>query len=65
VTRAALIAACLLLSGCVTGIPDAGPPPPPKPEPCEVWIVVYPDRTAQCVSREHMRRKICGTLVRC
>lgn len=46
------------------GIPDAGPAPPPKPEPCEVWIVVHPDNTARCVSREHARRDLCR-LVKC
>ena len=54
----------LLCAGCVTGIPDYYPPPP-KPEPCEVWIIVRPDNTARCVSRERMRRELCGKIVQC
>lgn len=61
--RATLAALVLFLPGCA-GIPDYYPTPP-APEPCEVWIVVYPDRTARCVSRERMRRDVCGTIVKC
>jgi hypothetical protein len=49
------------MSGCVMGIPDAGPAPP-KREPCEVWIIERPENRARCVSRERMMREMRGVL---
>jgi hypothetical protein len=55
----------LFLPGCVMGIPDSGPAPPRKPEPCEVWITRYPERTAICVSRARATRELCRMTGQC
>lgn len=61
VTICALVA--LFLSGCVMGIPDAGPPPKPTPE-CKIWVKVD-NGPWRCYSREGFRRATCGTLFDC
>lgn len=56
-----LTAICLLLQGCVMGIPDANPPVKP-PKPCEVWVVQRPENTVVCVTREEFNRAMKGVL---
>lgn len=50
-----LFLAVWLLSACVNGIPppDGWQPKPVKP--CDVKIIVYPDKTYQCLTKAEFR----------
>lgn len=59
--RLAALITSLSLAGCAMGIPDADPPVPPV-KPCQVWIVLEPDHTASCVTRDEFERAMKGVL---
>lgn len=61
--RPVIIVLCLMLAGCVMGIPDAGPAPPKPPEPCEIWVIDYSRQRAVCMSRERFRREVAPVLL--
>lgn len=49
-----LVLICLMLAGCVNGIPDAGPPPP-RTEACQIWVS-HDGGPWKCYSRERVLR---------
>lgn len=55
--------ALLLVSGCVFGIPDSGPPPVHN-EPCEV-VVKDDQGHTECVSRVKFQKWLCRTTGEC